>query len=139
MAYERPGESIGFLPADIDMSGKTNGIFNWQFQPVWLAPGANVQGHGNGGAVVTQMGSLTSPPLGILQNAPLAGEAANVMTTGVSKLRAYGTWAVGDPIGVNGSGQAVKAGTGVYAFATALESAVTGDIATVLLRPRGVQ
>lgn len=136
MAYEQPGFRIGFLAADVDMSTKAT----WQFAPVWLGPAANIVGHGSGGAALVAKGSLTGPPLGILQNNPVVGEAGLVVVSGVSKYLAGGTIAIGDPLGWNSGGTAlIKALSTFYAIGSALESAVTGDISTLLLWPRGVQ
>lgn len=136
MAYESPGFRIGWLAADVDMSA----IATWQFAPVWLGPAANTAGFGVGNAALVAIGSLLGPPLGILQNNPIQGEAGLVICNGVSKVKAGGTWAVGDPLGWNAGGTAlIKALSTKFAIGTALENAVVGDISSALLIVRGVQ
>src|SRR4051812_2536124 len=131
MAYEQPGLRYGFLAADIDMSNKAT----WQFAPVWLGPAVNIVGQGFGGAALVAKGSRTDPPVGILQNNPVQGEAGTVVVNGVSKVIAGGTIAVGDLLMPNGGGTAlIKATTGNYAMARALESGVSGTIISAELR-----
>ena len=69
--------------------------------------------------------------IGILQNAPRAGEAANVAYLGVSKLVASGA------IGVAGAVQSAADGKGVAggSMATALSAATAADqIVTVVIK-----
>lgn len=135
MAYECPGFRVGWLAADVDMSAAT-----WEFAPVWVAAAANTAGYGVGNAALVAMGALTRPPLGVLQAPVIQGEAGLVIVTGVSKVRAGGTWAIGDPIGWNAGGTAwIKALTTKFAVGIALENAVSGDYSTVLLTPLGIQ
>lgn len=135
MSYECPAVRIGWFAADIDMSAAT-----WQFAPVWLGPAANTAGFAVGNAALVAMGSSTNPPLGILQAPVIQGEAGLVIVSGVTKARAGGTWAVGDPIGWNAGGTAlIKAVATKYAIGTAMENAVVGDISAVQLLPRGIQ
>jgi hypothetical protein len=136
MAYEQPGILVGFLMADVDMSTKAT----WQFAPVWLAAASNINGTGVGGAALVAKGSLTTPPIGILQNNPVQGEPGTVIVSGVSKFIAGGTIAVGDVLTWKSDGTAlIKATTGTVGVGRALSSAVSGDIATVLLQPLGIQ
>jgi hypothetical protein len=136
MAYEQPGMRYGFLAADIDMSNRAT----WQFAPVWQGPAVNTVGQGFGGAALVAKGSRTDPPLGILQNNPVQGEAGCVVIGGVSKAIAGGTIAVGAILTPNAGGTALIAATsGTYGMARALESGVTGAIISVELRPFGTQ
>jgi hypothetical protein len=135
MAYEMPAVRVGFLAADVDMSAQS-----FAFSPVWLGPAANTAGYGQGNAALVAIGSLTGPPLGILQAPVIQGEAGLVVVSGASKCKAGGTWAIGDPLGWNAGGTAlIKAVSTKYAIGTALENAVVNDISTVLLIPRGIQ
>jgi len=136
MAYEQPGLRYGFLSADIDMSNKAT----WQFAPVWVGPAVNIVGQGFGGAALVAKGSRTDPLLGILQNNPIQGEAGTVVVNGVSMAIAGGTFNAGDLLTINSGGSAViKATTGTYAFARALESGVSGAIVSIELRNFGAQ
>lgn len=130
MGYEVPRLGLSFR-ADVDMST----IAVWQYAAVWLGPAINIPaGTGTGNATVQAQGSLTTPPIGVLQNNPVQGSAAEVMVTGVTKAIAGGTIAVGQLVTANASGAFVVAATGNYVVGQALESAATGDITTVLLR-----
>jgi hypothetical protein len=78
--------------------------------------------------------------LGVLQNKPLAGEAAEVMIYGVTKAVSDGTTpiSVGDPLGVDTSGRVVKitAAAGAKSLGRALQaSSAAGTIISVLLTP----
>lgn len=154
MSYEDPLFSIGCFCADVDMSGYNalppagNNLPTYQFAPIWLGPAQNIVGHGVGGGALVPISytangttyTQAGPPLGILQHNPRQAEAGHVVVCGITKAIAGGTWGMGDPIGWNTSGQLIKAATGKLAIATALESAVAGDISTIFLLPmRGVQ
>lgn len=92
MAYEVPGNIVGSLSASADLSAK-------QFFAVVTTStgGVNV----GGGRI-----------FGVLQNAPSSGEAATVMTDGITKLVAAGsTLAVGNPVGINAAGRAAAVGS----------------------------
>jgi Uncharacterized conserved protein (DUF2190) len=77
----------------------------------------------------------TDKPFGVLQNAPAAGEAAEVMRLGISKVKAGGTIAIGAHVGTDGNGKAdsktVTTDATEYVVGTADEAAVDGDIFTV--------
>lgn len=76
----------------------------------------------------------TDRPFGVLQNAPIAGEPAEVMRLGVSKVKAGGTIAIGALIGTdaNGKGDSKTVATDAteYAVGVADEAAVSNDIFT---------
>ena len=79
--------------------------------------------------------AATDKPFGVLQNAPIANEAAEVLRIGVSKVKAGGTIAIGAAVGPNASGLAVAKvlGTDTTNFVAghADEAAVSGDIISV--------
>lgn len=128
MAYEIPSFTLGTLPANVDMSDDA-----FQYTAVDIgAAVAPVSGTGIGGAALVPASS-GSPVLGILQNRPKANEAGTVMCDGVTKARAGGTIAVGAYIKVGTGGKLVSSAK-ADAIGRALESAVTGDIFTVILR-----
>lgn len=132
MAYQNPVTVS--LPADVDLS-------SYMFNPVWIGASSAGGSYAAPIAAAAQLiGSNTAPPVGVLQNTPIQGEAAQIAVFGLTKLAAYGTWAVGDPIGWNNSGQAIKALSTKFAFATAWEAATSGAIVTVFVNmARGVQ
>ena len=129
MAYEIPNLRVGLYPADIDMSAVTT----YQYTAVWLGAAANGKGTGKGLASLQTKGSKITGPIGVLQNNPLQGEAGELITSGITKARAGGTFTVGDNLTVNSSGLFVIAATGNLIVGKALESAVSGEVCAVLL------
>lgn len=76
----------------------------------------------------------TTPIIGILQNKPTAGQAADVRFVGVSKVVAGAAYTRGTALMINGSGQLITWVTTNVAVAIALESATgAGDIRSVQL------
>lgn len=120
MAYEIPGFKVGIFRANLDLSAS-------QFRVVRVAAATGTtQGHGIGGAAILAA-SAGLPNLGILQNAPLANEAAEVMTTGISKAVAGAAIAtIGGLLMATSTGKLIPATTGNNAVAMALETA-SGD------------
>jgi len=146
MAYEIPDFYVGIFPADVDMSGTvqdgvpTDSVF--QYSAVVVRVAVNTQGAGFGGAAIAPAPSAGVPALGILQTNPQLGEAGNVMTEGVSKAQAGGNFVIGDLLmagtpAVSGAVPLVKATSGNYAIAQALETGSAGVLATVYLRNFG--
>lgn len=136
MGYEIPRGMVGCWPADIDMSA----VNTWQFAPVWVGAAANVTGFGAGGGALVAQGSKLTPPIGILQNNPIQGEAGSVCTAGISKAIIGGTVVIGDPLTcVAGAIVKAVAAGGKFAFAQALESGVTNDIIAIKIVPLGIQ
>ena len=74
---------------------------------------------------------LTDRPIGIVQNAPIAGQPAEVMVSGVSKLVCGGSVALGALVGsdsaAKGTAITVAAGGTVYNYAGGL--VLTGNTA----------
>lgn len=76
--------------------------------------------------------------VGILQNAPLAGEAANVAHGGESKCVFGATVANGASVATNATGRAVVAtGIGTYINGIVSLGAADGEIGSVVLKPAG--
>ena len=94
-------------------------------------------GTGSTTPTATLVASATAKPIGVLQNAPKSGFEAEVTVSGVTKVVAGGTIAVGDSIGSNGSGAAVALVQGTdttkYVVGTALSAGASGDIITVAI------
>jgi hypothetical protein len=149
MSYEIPDFYVGILPADVDMSGDTVSPFTpndliFQFTAVQVRAALNTPGFGVGGAAVAPPPSSSVPILGILQNNPQLGEAAQVLTEGVSKALLSGTVSINnilmaDAPNGNGACPLKLATTGNYGVAQALENGVAGSIIAVYLRSFGKQ
>lgn len=71
--------------------------------------------------------------VGILQNKPKSGEAAEVRDLGTTKWLAGAAVAAGDPLTVNGSGRAIKVTSGGMVLGQALD-AVGADGETLTAR-----
>lgn len=120
MAWEKPDFMIS-MEANADLSAK-----QYYFVEIVTGYKADV------------CNAATDRPIGILQNKPKAGETAEIMVSGVSKVSADGVVALGDQIGTSADGQAdVKtAGTDTteYVVGVALEAAAAAaEIIAVLI------
>ena len=88
---------------------------------------------------VSAIAADTDQPFGVLQNAPTAGQAAEVMVTGVSYVVAGGTIdaSANANVGPSATGTAVARVTGTdatrYRAGIALSDAASGDVIPVLL------
>jgi len=85
----------------------------------------------SGNNTVTVCAAITDVPIGVLQNNPASGGAAEVCLFGISKVVADGTLAAGNVIGTSLDGQAdaITAGsdTTVYTMGIALAAASAGE------------
>lgn len=115
MAYEAAQIKVGQFTASADLSSK-------QYHFVKMS----------GNNTVTVCAAITDVPIGVLQNTPTSGQAAEVTLFGISKVVADGTLAAGNVIGTSADGQAdaITAGTDttVYTMGIALKAAAAGDI-----------
>jgi len=89
------------------------------------------------GAAVAVSGA-TDRPLGVLQNNPTAGQEAEVLISGGTKVAAGGTAAAGAPLFANGSAKAVTlafgtTATAAYAVGTFVTSGVSTSVATAVI------
>ena len=74
--------------------------------------------------------------IGILQNNPAAGQAANVAYGGVSKAKLAGTVAAGARVTSNASGEIVAAASaGDSVIGVALTGGASGEIVSILVNP----
>jgi len=128
-AYEIPGFMLGVIPANADMSAEATN----QFCAVDVIPAT---GAGLSGPAIALSGAGAAI-LGILQNNPFLGEAAEVMVAGVSKARLSGTVAEGALLMCDTAGKLLVATSGNQAIAKALSSGVSGDVCPVLLKSYG--
>lgn len=82
--------------------------------------------------------AVTDQPIGILQNAPLSGQEAEVLIAGGSKIVAGGALSIGATLGTTTAGRAaaLTAGTDTtkYAVGTLLTAAgANGEVATAVI------
>ena len=124
MAYEAAQIKVGQFTASADLSAK-------QYHFVKMS----------GNNTVTVCAAITDVPVGVLQNNPASGGAAEVALLGVTKVVADGTLAAGNLIGTSADGQAdaIAAGTDttVYLMGVAVSAASAGETATMILNPSG--
>jgi len=124
MAYEAAQVKVGQFTASADLSAK-------QYHFVKMS----------GNDTVTVCAAITDVPVGVLQNAPASGGAAEVALLGVTKVVADGTLAAGNLIGTSADGQAdaIAAGTDtmVYLMGVAVSAASAGQTTTMILNPSG--
>lgn len=122
MAYEAAQIKFGQLTAGADLSAK-------QYHFVKLASATTVD----------VCSAITDKPIGVLQNTPTSGQAAEVCIFGITKVVADGVLAAGNLIGTSSDGQAdaIAAGTDttVYTMGQAIEAAAAGNIVTMFLNP----
>ena len=120
--FEVPGLKITGLVAGADLTAK-------QYLAVKLTESGTVD----------VVAAVTDKVIGILQNAPDSGEAAEVMVSGVSYLKAGDTIDVSSnpTVGSANDGECVAYAPGTdttkYIVGTALRDAAAGDIVAVLL------
>jgi hypothetical protein len=121
MAYEISNYSVKVtLVAGADLSAK-------QYNFVKL----------NSSGLAVVVAAATDLPIGILQNAPLSGQEAEILVSGGSKLVLGGTVAIGAVVGTSsaGAGVAIVHGTDTTKFALgqALLGGASGEIVTVVV------
>lgn len=115
MAYEIPGFKIGTLYAAADLTGR-----QYTFVTV-----------DNTGKIAAC--DATTVPIGVLQNKPDAGEIAEVMMTGVTKLVSSGTIAAGVKAASDANGKVVAAATAKPSVGIVLEGGAANEILTVAI------
>lgn len=131
-AYEIPCFYVGALEANVDMTAEAT----WQFAGVAVGTASGAGLLGLSALVAPAAGG---PVLGILQNNPKLAEVGQVMTLGVSKAKASGTFAAGAILKVAADGTLLAATTGSFGVAMALQPGVSGQIGAVYLSNYGIQ
>jgi len=120
MAYQSPQVSIGTLTAAADLSAK-------QYHFVKLASATTVN----------VCSAVTDVPIGVLQNTPASGAAAEIVLLGISKVVADATLAAGNVIGTSADSQAqpltVGTETTVYTCGQAIEAGSAGETLTAFI------
>jgi hypothetical protein len=126
MAYEAAQVKVGNWTASADLSTK-------QYHFVKMS----------GDNTVTVCAAITDVPIGVLQNNPKSGQAAEVCVFGVTKVVADGVLAAGNRIGTSGDGQAdaitVASDTTVTIVGQALKVAAAGDTVEMFFNPTGAR
>lgn len=115
MAIESPLYHIGFCTASVSLASN-------QFYAVKIT----------GAEQVGLVAATNDVVLGILQNTPLAGQAADVGFLGVSKCYAGASITAGNQLGVNTSGQIVTWSAGTV-VGQALENSAASAIFTAFI------
>jgi hypothetical protein len=78
----------------------------------------------------------TSKPIGILQDKPASGRAAEVRMLGISKVVAGGAFTIGSVLAADDNGRLIAASTGYYPIGIALEAATqAGQVVTAFILP----
>lgn len=131
-AYEIPDFYVGNLEANVDMSVEST----WQYTGVDVAVASGSGLLGTAALVAPASGAAI---LGVLQNNPALAEAGNVMISGVSKVKAGGSFSIGQVLAVNASGLFIAAASGNYGVAKALQAGSSGIYVSVLLFGYGKQ
>jgi len=120
MAIELPGFTIGFLTAAAASTA-------YQYHGVYVNSSSQW--------ALAQAGQRS---VGVLQDAPAADAACQVMVMGVTKAVAGGVIAAGDAVSVNASGHFIKATDADQVCGVALDAAgASGDIFTLWLHYAG--
>ena len=124
MAYEGAQIKLGNLTAAADLSSK-------QYHFVKLTSATEVN-------VCTNIADV---PIGVLQNTPTSGQAAEICIFGITKVVADGVLAAGNIIGTSADSQAdaITRGsdTTVTVMGHAIEVAAAGNTVTMFLNPTG--
>lgn len=122
MAYEGAQLKLGNLTAGADLSAK-------QFHFVKLASATTVD----------VCSAITDVPIGVLQNTPTSGQAAEVCIFGITKVVADGNLSAGNIIGTSSDSQAdaITRGTDttVTIVGQAIEAGAAGQTVTMFFNP----
>jgi hypothetical protein len=119
MAYEAAQIKLGQLTASADLSAK-------QFHFVKLSAATTVD----------VCSGVTDKPIGILQNSPTSGQAAEICIFGITKVVSDGTTAAGNLIGTSSDGQAAvytTTDTTKYICGQAIEAGAASEVVTMFL------
>ena len=121
MSHQINGFKVGTLLAGEDLSAK-------QFYFVKIDSNGAVALCGNGEA-----------GMGVLENAPESGYAAEVLVNGIARVYAGAAVTKGYQVAADATGRAVRATTGEYILGTAIEAASdAGEMITILLEKQGI-
>jgi len=77
--------------------------------------------------------AVTKLPVGILKNAPVTGEAAEVAINGTSRVWLGATLSPGDRVSTGATGKAVAAASGSYPMGILQKGGADGEIGEVIM------
>jgi hypothetical protein len=120
MAYKNFQETLTFKAAS-DMAAD-------QFKIVELTANAHE----------VDLAAVGDLPIGVVQNHPLAGEAATVALSGITKVVAGGAVSAGKKVSAAATGfatQTISGGIEIAYFGKALTTAASGSLFTMLIAP----
>jgi len=112
-------ESLGkviSIPAGADLSSSTEKV-------------VQLNSSGN----VIDMAAITNIPIGILKNAPVTGEPAEIAISGVSRIWLGATLTPGALVGSSAAGKAVADASTNYNVGVLLKGGADGEIGEVIL------
>ena len=119
MAFEQPGFKPSSFKAATSLAAK-------QFYFVEITAADTVDA----------CNAATDLPVGVVTNAPAAGETCEIVSSGIAKVKLGGTVAVNEWVGTHTDGTGVKKSTDKdYAMGRALAGGDAGDIIPVFLCP----
>lgn len=134
MAWERP---VLILPAQLAGEDMSVNAYGYQGSAQFLFVKQNPARDAD---TVVTCTSVKDRPRGVLQNNPESGEAAAVMSSGVTKVVAGATVSPGDQVGTDAHGRCVRknetstgANYGDFIKGECLEGGAVGDLITVNL------
>lgn len=92
----------------------------------------------NGDGDVVAVTGATDRPIGVLQNTPTSGQAAEVLIVGGTKVEAGGSASFGQPLFASASATAVTlafgtTGSAAYSVGTFIENGAAGAITTAVI------
>jgi hypothetical protein len=92
----------------------------------------------NGDGEVVAVSGATDRPIGVLQNTPTAGQAAEVLIVGGTKVECGGSASYGQPLFASASATAVTLAFGstasaAYSVGTFIENATAGTVAAAVI------
>lgn len=119
MAYEAAQIKLGQLTAAADLSAK-------QFHFVKLASATTVD----------VCSGVTDKPIGILQNSPASGQAAEICIFGITKVVSDGNTVAGNLLGTSSDGQAAvytSSDTTKFICGQAIEAGAASEVVTMFL------
>jgi hypothetical protein len=92
----------------------------------------------NGNGTVKAVDGATDRPVGVLQNAPTSGQAAEVTIVGGTKVECGGSASAGQPIFSSASANAVTlafgtTGSAAFVVGSFVEAAAAGTISTAVI------
>jgi hypothetical protein len=131
-AVELPNFSIPWLEANINMSTEAT----YQFTGVAIIAAS---ASGLVGPAAIGSPAAGAQIVGVLQNNPQIGEAAEVLQQGVSKGLLSNTVSIGQILAVDTAGNFLPATSGQYGVAMAMQAGVATDIITLLISNFGKQ